>query len=56
MGNMGIKLNMHIKLITTQVIHTHGYNTVVLGLLILLYMYNGSVINCLMGSSILVSI
>ena len=24
---MGIKLNMHIKLITTQVIHTHGYNT-----------------------------
>ena len=24
---MGIKLNMHIKLITTQAIHTHGYNT-----------------------------
>ena len=23
----GIKLNMHIKLISTQVIHTHGYNT-----------------------------
>ena len=24
---MEIKLNTHIKLITTQVIHTHGYNT-----------------------------